>query len=58
MTPEQDKKHLQQSLDLAEKAKQQGIHPFAAILVNAQGEVLLKEINGVSVHRGILTYHV
>ncbi|MGV3001896.1 nucleoside deaminase [Vibrio sp.] len=46
MTPEQDKKYLQQSLDLAEKAKQQGIHPFAAILVNAQGEVLLEQING------------
>jgi len=43
---EQDKTFLRQSFALAEEAKQQGIHPFAALLVDAKGEVLMTQVNG------------
>lgn len=36
---------LRQSFDLAEKAMAKGIHPFAAILVNDQGEMLMEQVN-------------
>lgn len=42
----QDEGLLRQSFKLAEEAKKQGIHPFAAILVDAQGCVLMSQING------------
>ncbi|MDB4836961.1 nucleoside deaminase [Marinomonas sp.] len=41
-----DTKFLHQSLALAEEAKQQGIHPFAALLVDAEGTVLMSQVNG------------
>lgn len=37
---------LRQTLTLAEEAKAQGIHPFAAILVDGDGNVLMTQING------------
>ncbi|MFD2016125.1 hypothetical protein ACFSJQ_11170 [Vibrio olivae] len=41
-----DLKFLRYSFSLAEDAKSKGIHPFAAVLVNANGEILLEQING------------
>ncbi|WP_456296131.1 nucleoside deaminase [Vibrio sp. AK197] len=41
-----DLKFLRYSFSLAEDAKSKGIHPFAAVLVNANGEILLEKING------------
>lgn len=43
---EKDAKFLRQSFALAEEAKQQGIHPFAAILVDDQDNVLMSQVNG------------
>ncbi len=37
---------LRQSFALAEEAKKQGIHPFAALLVDQDGEVLMTQVNG------------
>ncbi|BFM48666.1 nucleoside deaminase [Marinomonas sp. THO17] len=42
----QDKDFLRQSFALAEEAKQQGIHPFAALLVDEDGEILMTQVNG------------
>ncbi len=44
--PLNDSYFLEQCFLLAQQAKEQGIHPFSAILVNAEGEVLLEQING------------
>ena len=40
-----DLKFLRQSLELAASAREQGIHPFAALLVDDQGKVLMEQIN-------------
>lgn len=45
LTP-QDEDLLRQSFALAEEAKKQGIHPFAAILADRNGEVLMSQVNG------------
>ena len=45
LTP-QDEALLRQSFALADDAKKQGIHPFAAILVDEHGEVLMSQVNG------------
>ena len=37
---------LRQSFALAEDAKKQGIHPFAALLVDQDGKVLMTQVNG------------
>lgn len=42
---ETDIAFLRQSFRLAEEAGHQGIHPFAAILVDDQGQVLMEQIN-------------
>lgn len=44
-TTETDIGFLRQTLDLADNAAAKGIHPFAAILVSDQGEVLMEQIN-------------
>ncbi len=41
-----DFKFLRYSFALAEDAKLRGIHPFSAVLVDANGEILLEQING------------
>jgi len=46
MLNEMDGRLLRQSFALAEQAKEQGIHPFAAILVDGEGNVLMSQING------------
>ncbi|RDL45164.1 nucleoside deaminase [Marinomonas piezotolerans] len=43
---ENDTALLRQSFALADEAKQQGIHPFAAMLVDAEGQCLMSQVNG------------
>jgi len=42
----QDEQHLRYSFQLANEAKQQGIHPFSAVLVDADGKILMEQVNG------------
>lgn len=42
---ERDISFLRDSFRLAEEAAKQGIHPFAAILVDADGKVLMEQLN-------------
>ncbi len=46
MTQEADAKLLRHCFALAEEAKSKGIHPFSAVLVDEQGNILLEQING------------
>ncbi|EPT8453403.1 nucleoside deaminase [Vibrio fluvialis] len=46
LNPTIDYRFLRHSFALAEDAKSRGIHPFAAVLVDANGEILLEQING------------
>ncbi|MFW5823589.1 MAG: nucleoside deaminase [Marinobacter sp.] len=46
-----DLKFLRRTLDLARMAADQGIHPFAAVLVDGQGEVLMEQINAYLPHQ-------
>lgn len=41
----QDLFFLRKTFELAEQTKQQGLHPFAAIVVNAQGEIVTQAGN-------------
>lgn len=41
-----DEALLRRSFELADEAKKQGIHPFAAILVDAEGNELMSQVNG------------
>jgi tRNA(Arg) A34 adenosine deaminase TadA len=43
---EQDTELLRKAFALADEAKSKGIHPFAAILVDEKGDVIMSEING------------
>ncbi|WP_339799216.1 nucleoside deaminase [uncultured Marinobacter sp.] len=42
---ETDLKFLRKSFDLAEHAAAKGIHPFAALLVDDEGQVLMEQVN-------------
>ncbi|QJD57442.1 nucleoside deaminase [Pseudomonas sp. gcc21] len=42
---EQDIALLRKTFTLAEKAAAQGVHPFAAILADSQGQVLMEQLN-------------
>ncbi|MEI6896335.1 MAG: nucleoside deaminase [Psychromonas sp.] len=46
MLNKKDERFLRQSFTLAEDAKKQGIHPFAALLVDATANVLMTQVNG------------
>tara|TARA_R110001583_G_scaffold8952_5_gene42276 strand:+ start:5020 stop:5493 length:474 start_codon:yes stop_codon:yes gene_type:complete len=46
MLNEKDNTFLRQTFTLAEDAKAQGIHPFAAILVDGHDKVLMTQVNG------------
>ena len=48
---ENDLRLLRRTLDLASSAAAQSIHPFAAILVDEQGEVLMSQINAYLPHQ-------
>ncbi len=43
--PERDIRLLRRTFILADEAGQQGIHPFAALLVDAEGKVLMEQLN-------------
>lgn len=42
----QDEQLLRRSFELADDARQQGIHPFAAVLADDKGEILMEQVNG------------
>lgn len=42
----QDEAFLRRTFALAEDAKAQGIHPFAAILVDGDNNILMEQVNG------------
>lgn len=48
---EQDARLLRKSIELARLAREQGNHPFAAILVNECGDVIMQEVNRYLPHR-------
>ncbi len=52
MSTEQDIKHLEHSIALADTAVSEGNHPFGAVLVDADGTVLAVGKNSYSIDRG------
>jgi tRNA(Arg) A34 adenosine deaminase TadA len=52
MNQTDDLKHLRRAIALADEAVTEGNHPFGALLVSAQGDVLLEGKNSHSVDRG------
>lgn len=52
MNQTDDLKHLRCSIALADEAVTEGNHPFGAVLVSAQGEVLLEARNTHAIDRG------
>lgn len=54
---EQDATFLRQTFALANQTKQQGLHPFAAIVVNEQGEVVVQAGNNSLPPTGDPTRH-
>ncbi len=56
MMKELDEKYIRLSLEVASRARQHGNHPFGALLVGPEGEILLVAENTV-VTRGDITAH-
>ena len=56
---EQDlhERFLRRSFELARKARDNGDHPFGALLVDAEGAVLIEQGNGYSSEGGDMTAH-
>ena len=52
-----DAAFLRRAFAVAERARLDGDHPFGAILVSPEGEVLLEQGNGFSSHGGDRTAH-
>ena len=48
MITEQDRKHLERCIELAEQGLNAGDEPFGSVLVSAEGEVLFEDHNHVS----------
>ena len=44
---EHDERHLRRAIELAQQSRQNGNHPFGALLVDADGEVVLEAENTV-----------
>ena len=42
-----DQKYIRSSINVAQKARDNGNHPFGAILVDEKGEIVLKAENNV-----------
>jgi tRNA(Arg) A34 adenosine deaminase TadA len=57
MTPEQDLEFLRRSFDIARRARDGGDHPFGALLVGPEGEVLFEQGNGYTSEGGDGTAH-
>ncbi|MAY01174.1 MAG: tRNA-specific adenosine deaminase [Oceanospirillaceae bacterium] len=43
---EQDKTFMRRTFELAADARDEGIHPFSAILVDGEGNILMEQVNG------------
>jgi len=54
---EQDLMFLRQAIDLARKARDDGRHPFGALIVNERGEVLVTALNNAVRPKGDPTQH-
>ncbi|MEL6965402.1 MAG: nucleoside deaminase [Pseudomonadota bacterium] len=52
MIHDEDLRHLERSIALADEAVTEGNHPFGAVLVSANGEVLAEGKNSHSIDRG------
>lgn len=52
MSVTNDLRHLEHSIELADQAVSEGNHPFGAVLVNANNQVLAVGMNSYSVDRG------
>ncbi len=57
MTPKQDLQFLRRSFDVAKRAREGGDHPFGAILVGPDGEILREQGNGYTAEGGDRTAH-
>jgi tRNA(Arg) A34 adenosine deaminase TadA len=54
---EQDLAHLHQAIDLAAQARAHGAHPFGALIVDAEGKVLVTARNNAIPPKGDPTQH-
>jgi tRNA(Arg) A34 adenosine deaminase TadA len=52
-----DELYLRRAFEVARMSRDHGDHPFGAILVDADGVVLLEQTNGFSAHGGDMTAH-
>ncbi|MDF2119735.1 nucleoside deaminase [Roseiarcaceae bacterium H3SJ34-1] len=52
-----DELYLRRAFDVARSSRENGDHPFGAILVDAEGAILLEQTNGFSAHCGDMTAH-
>jgi tRNA(Arg) A34 adenosine deaminase TadA len=57
LTPEQDIQFLRRSFDVARRSREGGDHPFGAVLVGPDGQVLREQGNGYSAEGGDRTAH-
>ena len=56
MPPLDDESFLRRSFDVAQRARTHGNHPFGAVLVSAQGEVLMEAENGFMPERDMTAH--
>ena len=57
MSPAADLQFLRRSFDVARRAREGGDHPFGALLVGPEGEILREQGNGYSAEGGDRTAH-
>ena len=57
MTPEQDLQFLRRSFEIARRARDGGDHPFGALLVGPDGQIVREQGNGYSSEGGDRTAH-
>ena len=51
-----NRRHLRRALDLAREARERGNHPFGALLVDAQGNIVLEAQNTVRTDRDVTAH--
>lgn len=51
-----NRRHLRRALELAREARERGNHPFGALLVDAQGNVVLEAQNTVRTDRDVTAH--
>jgi tRNA(Arg) A34 adenosine deaminase TadA len=51
-----DRSHLRRALELAQQARERGNHPFGALLVDADGDVVLEAENTVNTDRDVTAH--